>query len=36
MIPHQVDWLAEPLPRNANGKIDRKALADARRGRFDR
>ncbi len=27
MLPHRVEWQTEPLPRNANGKIDRKALA---------
>jgi acyl-coenzyme A synthetase/AMP-(fatty) acid ligase len=27
MLPTAVEWLAEPLPRNANGKIDRALLA---------
>ncbi len=30
MVPAQVDWLMSPLPRNANGKIDRKTLAGER------
>ncbi len=34
MIPAHVDWLANPLPRNANGKIDRKQLAGERRALF--
>lgn len=29
MLPQHVDWVGAALPRNANGKIDRKALADA-------
>ena len=35
MMPTQVDWLAGELPRNANGKIDRKLLATQRAGLFD-
>lgn len=31
MVPARVDVRDGPLPRNANGKIDRKALADAAR-----
>jgi acyl-coenzyme A synthetase/AMP-(fatty) acid ligase len=27
MLPHHVDWLDQALPRNENGKIDRKTLA---------
>ena len=27
MLPAGIDWVAGPLPRNANGKIDRAALA---------
>jgi acyl-CoA synthetase (AMP-forming)/AMP-acid ligase II len=27
MVPSRVDMRAQPLPRNPNGKIDRKALA---------
>ncbi len=34
MLPTHVDWLAQPLPRNANGKIDRKALAGERSALF--
>ena len=34
MLPKQVDWLDQPLPRNANGKIDRKTLAGERRALF--
>jgi len=26
MLPTGIDWVAGPLPRNANGKIDRAAL----------
>jgi acyl-CoA synthetase (AMP-forming)/AMP-acid ligase II len=29
MVPHGVESAAGPLPRNANGKIDRKLLAAA-------
>jgi acyl-coenzyme A synthetase/AMP-(fatty) acid ligase len=29
MVPTQIELRAGPLPRNANGKIDRKALSDA-------
>jgi acyl-CoA ligase (AMP-forming) (exosortase A-associated) len=28
MVPARIDWREGPLPRNANGKIDRKALAE--------
>ena len=34
MVPSQVDWMTERLPRNANGKIDRKSLAIARQTLF--
>jgi acyl-coenzyme A synthetase/AMP-(fatty) acid ligase len=34
MLPQHVDWLAGALPRNANGKIDRKTLAGERAGLF--
>lgn len=34
MLPQHVDWIAGALPRNANGKIDRKALAQERTGLF--
>jgi acyl-coenzyme A synthetase/AMP-(fatty) acid ligase len=34
MIPQHVDWLGQALPRNANGKIDRKTLAGERAGLF--
>jgi len=34
MVPAHVDWLDAALPRNANGKIDRKALAGERAGLF--
>ena len=34
MVPIHVDWLDSALPRNANGKIDRKALAAERAGLF--
>ncbi len=34
MLPQHVDWVKEALPRNANGKIDRKALAGARAALF--
>ncbi len=30
MLPQRIDWLEQPLPRNANGKIDRKRLAAER------
>jgi acyl-CoA ligase (AMP-forming) (exosortase A-associated) len=36
MLPQHVDWLAGALPRNANGKIDRKTLAGERAGLFER
>ena len=35
MLPTHVDWLDEPLPRNANGKIDRKRLAEQLAHLFD-
>ena len=34
MLPQHVDWVAAALPRNANGKIDRKALAGERAALF--
>jgi len=34
MVPHRVDWAEGSLPRNANGKIDRKLLASQREGLF--
>ncbi len=34
MLPHHIDWCDAALPRNANGKIDRKALAGARADLF--
>lgn len=34
MLPAHVEWSGETLPRNANGKIDRKALSTARQGLF--
>ncbi len=34
MVPARVDWTDAPLPRNPNGKIDRKALAGERSGFF--
>jgi hypothetical protein len=34
MVPAHVEIVTEPLPRNPNGKIDRKALAAARAGMF--
>lgn len=34
MQPQHVDWVDQPLPRNANGKIDRKSLASARSALF--
>ena len=33
-MPAHVDWLDQELPRNANGKIDRKLLASQRAGLF--
>jgi len=30
MLPHRVEWREASLPRNANGKIDRKRLAEER------
>ncbi len=35
MMPTCVQWLDQPLPRNANGKIDRKRLATERAELFD-
>ena len=34
MVPHHIDWLEAALPRNANGKIDRKALSSQRTALF--
>jgi acyl-CoA synthetase (AMP-forming)/AMP-acid ligase II len=34
MVPARVDWVSEPLPRNPNGKIDRKMLASERARAF--
>ena len=34
MVPHHIDWHDGALPRNANGKIDRKDLAGARASLF--
>jgi acyl-coenzyme A synthetase/AMP-(fatty) acid ligase len=34
MLPQHVEWLPGALPRNANGKIDRKTLALERAGLF--
>lgn len=34
MVPARIDWLEGPLPRNANGKIDRKALSAQRQQVF--
>jgi acyl-CoA ligase (AMP-forming) (exosortase A-associated) len=34
MVPAHIEIVAEALPRNPNGKIDRKALASARAGLF--
>ena len=34
MLPQRIDWMEGSLPRNANGKIDRKQLAAERRGLF--
>ncbi len=34
MVPQRVDWVEGSLPRNANGKIDRKQLAAERKGLF--
>jgi acyl-coenzyme A synthetase/AMP-(fatty) acid ligase len=36
MVPHGIDARAEPLPRNPNGKIDRKALAAEWAEKYDR
>ena len=33
-VPAQIIWIAGSLPRNANGKIDRKRLADEHAGLF--
>lgn len=30
MVPGWIDWVGEALPRNANGKIDRRTLAEQR------
>lgn len=35
MLPAHVDWLNEALPRNSNGKIDRKLLAAQRSSLFE-
>jgi acyl-coenzyme A synthetase/AMP-(fatty) acid ligase len=35
MLPAHIDWMETALPRNANGKIDRKTLAAQRRGLFE-
>ena len=35
MLPSRIDWSAAALPRNANGKIDRKTLAGERRSLFE-
>jgi acyl-CoA synthetase (AMP-forming)/AMP-acid ligase II len=34
MVPAHIEIVTEALPRNPNGKIDRKALATARAGLF--
>lgn len=34
MQPQHVDWMEEALPRNTNGKIDRKSLSNARSALF--
>ncbi|HRO58332.1 MAG TPA: acyl-CoA ligase (AMP-forming), exosortase A system-associated [Burkholderiaceae bacterium] len=34
MQPQHIDWLSEALPRNANGKIDRKSLSSERAAMF--
>ena len=34
MVPAQIDWQAESLPRNGNGKIDRRLLGEQRAGLF--
>ncbi|MCL4745842.1 MAG: acyl-CoA ligase (AMP-forming), exosortase A system-associated [Burkholderiaceae bacterium] len=34
MVPARVDWVSDALPRNANGKIDRKVLARERESLF--
>lgn len=35
MLPAHIDWVDQALPRNSNGKIDRKLLAAERRGLFE-
>lgn len=30
MVPSHIEWIREPLPRNPNGKIDRKTLSNSR------
>ena len=35
MLPARIDWCDEPLPRNANGKIDRRLLAGQRAHLFE-
>ena len=35
MVPAQVDIRAGPLPRNPNGKIDRKSLCGEFQARFE-
>ena len=35
MVPHKIILSSESLPRNPNGKIDRKALAQASQNLFD-
>ncbi|HRH86370.1 MAG TPA: acyl-CoA ligase (AMP-forming), exosortase A system-associated, partial [Rubrivivax sp.] len=34
MVPAGVEWVSGPLPRNPNGKIDRKELAARRAGPY--
>jgi acyl-CoA ligase (AMP-forming) (exosortase A-associated) len=34
MLPQHIDWVDQALPRNANGKIDRKTLAGERANLF--
>ncbi len=34
MLPARIDWTEAPLPRNPNGKIDRKLLAQQREGLY--